>query len=72
MAERDYTVIEQIPTRELRGGGLTDVLEVHYTGPHNIKGWVRVPVATMTDAQVDALIRQQLGEQLRIAALGGG
>lgn len=70
MAERDYTVTDQIPTRELRGGVLTDILEVHYTGPHDIKGWVRVPVATMSDEQVDAMVRQQLEKQLRIAMLG--
>lgn len=70
MAERDYTITDQIPTRELRGGALTDVIEVHWTGPHNIKNWVRVPTATATDEQVDALIRQQLESQLRIAMLG--
>lgn len=70
MAERDYTPGVQIPTRALVGGQLVDVLEIHYTGPNAIQGWVRVPVATMSAEQVDTLIRNQLAEQLRIAALG--
>lgn len=70
MADRLYTITEQIPTRELRGGRLTDVIEVHYQGPHNITGWVRVPVATATADQVDQLVKLQLDQQLAIAMLG--
>lgn len=71
MADRLYTVTDQIPTRELRAGVLTDVNEVHYTGPHNIRGWIRVPIATATADQVDQLIKLQLAEKLGIQALGG-
>lgn len=70
MAERLYTIGPQIPTRALIGGRLVDVLEIHYTGPSDITGWVRVPVDTLNAEQVDTLIRNQLTEQLRVASLG--
>lgn len=70
MADRLYTTGPQIQKRTLIGGTLTDVYEIHYQGPNAISGWVTLPVATATEDQVDTLIRRQLDEQLRIAALG--
>lgn len=70
MADRLYTIEFQNQVRALVGNQLTDMYEIHYAGPNGIKGWVRVPVATATEDQVDTLIRRQLDDQLRIAALG--
>lgn len=71
MADRAYTVEQQLQVRGLVAGQLTDMLEVHYAGPNGITGWVRVPLRTATEESVDATIRQQLDKQLAIAALGG-
>lgn len=70
MADRLYTTGPQNQVRALVGGVLTDVYEIHYTGPNGITGWVRLPVATATPENVDTLIRRQLDDQLRFAALG--
>lgn len=70
MEKRDYTPGAQLQVRQMLAGQLTDMLEVHYQGPAGITGWVRVPVATASAEQVDALIRAQLAEQLKIHALG--
>jgi hypothetical protein len=70
MADRLYTVDFQNQVRALVGNQLTDMYEIHYSGPNGIKGWVRIPVATATREQVDTLIQRQLDDQLGIAGLG--
>jgi hypothetical protein len=70
MAERLYTVGTQTPKRAMVGGQITDVLDVYYTGPNGISGYITVPTATATPELVDTLIRRELDTRLQIAALG--
>lgn len=70
MVDRLYTITAQLPVRGLVGNQLADMIEVHWSGPNNITGWVRIPRATADAAGVDRLIREQLDRQLGIAALG--
>lgn len=70
MADVAYSIESQNQTRANVGGSLQDVYEVHYAGPNGITGWIRIPTRTATPEAVDELIRRQLDDQLRIAALG--
>lgn len=71
MVDRLYTILSQEQVRGLdMRSNMIDLYEIHYQGPNDIRGWVRVPVDGASPEAVDTAIRRRLANQLTIHELG--